>query len=83
MNDLQVQFTHPGDDQLAGLLVGETAEGGILFSEPLQALRPTVSRSALVLGSTAIADDRLREGRRFEQHLEALITEGVARGDIA
>ena len=35
-NDLEVKFAHPGDDSLAGILVGEDAEGGILFGKALK-----------------------------------------------
>ena len=37
-DDFQVQLAHAGDDELAGFLVGEAAEGRVFLGQALQAL---------------------------------------------
>jgi hypothetical protein len=80
-NDLEVQLAHAGDDQLSGLLVGETAEGRILLREALETFRHLV---AIVFGLrlNRHADDRLGEGRRLEQYVELLVAQRIARRDV-
>src|SRR5207247_1916141 len=59
-DDLQMQLAHAGDDELAGLFVGETAESWIFLSEALQAFTHFFAIS-LGLRLNRHRDDRLRE----------------------
>ena len=79
--DLQVELAHPGDDGLAGLLVGPDLEGRVLLGQPpdggaelvLVRLGPRLDRHV---------DDRRRERHRLQDHLVALIAERVARARV-
>src|ERR1022692_955983 len=74
---LKVQLAHPGDDGLAGFLVGPDLEGRVLLGQPLDrdaelvlvALGPRLDRDV---------DHRRGEGHRLEDHLLGLVTERVA-----
>ena len=80
-DDLQVQLAHAGDDELAGFLVGEAAEGRVFLRQALQALAHLVA-VRLGLGLDGHRDDRLGEGRRLEQDFEVLVAQRVAGGDV-
>src|ERR1035438_4596372 len=75
--DLEVEFTHPRDDGLAGLVVGADLEGRVLFGEPLDgdaelvlvALGPRLDRDV---------DDRRRERHGLQDDLLGRVAEGVA-----
>ena len=77
-NDLEMQLTHAGDDRLAGLLVGEDAEGWIFFGEALKCIRH-LFLIELGLGLDGHRDDGIGERRRLEQDRIILIAERVAR----
>src|ERR1035438_7070444 len=81
-DDFQMQLAHARNDELAGFLVGETAERRIFFREPLQAFGQFV---AILLGLRfdGHGNNWFREGRRFERHVEILIAQRVTGGDVA
>ena len=81
-DDVQMQFAHAGDDQLAGFVVGEDTERRILLSQALQCLGHLVAIGAGV-GLDRHRDDRFGEGRRLEHHVEYLVAERVAGGNVA
>ena len=81
-DDFQVQFTHAGDDQLAGFFVGEAAERRVFFRQALQAFGHLVA-ILLRLRLHGHADDGFRERRRFERHVEILVAQRVTGGDVA
>src|SRR5664280_1136414 len=62
---LEVELAHPGDDRLAGLLVGVDAEGRVLLGEPLDG-DPQLLLVGLRLGLDGLLDDRVRELHRLE-----------------
>ena len=75
--DLEVKFTHTGDDRLAGLIIRVNAEGWILVREAL-------NRDAqLILVTLGLRldrdlDDRGRECHRFEDDWVRWITERLS-----
>ena len=77
-----MQLAHAGDDQLAGLFIGEALEGRIFFSQTLQTLRHLIL-VGLRLRLDGHADDWLREGRGLEGDVEVLVAKGIAGGDVA
>ena len=81
-DDFQVQFTHARNDELAGLFVGEATEGRIFFRQALETFGQLV---AVLLGLRfhGHADDRFREGRRFEGHVEVFVAQRITGGDVA
>ena len=81
-DDFKVKLTHSSDDQLPRFLVGEAAKRRIFFREALQAFGHLV---AILLGLRldGHADDRLRERRRFERHVEIFVAQSVASSDVA
>ena len=81
-DDFQMQLAHARDDELAGLLVGETTERRVFLGQPLQAFGHLVA-VLLRLRLDGHADDRLGERRRFERHVKILVAQRVAGGDVA
>ncbi len=80
-DDFEVQLAHAGDDGLAGLFVGEDAEGRVFLGEALK----RVGHLLLVelgLRLDGHADDGIGERRRFEQDRVILIAKRVAGGDV-
>ena len=80
-DDFEVQLAHAGDDRLAGVLVGEDAEGRIFFREALEG-DAHLFLVDLGLRLDGHRDNRLREGRRLEEDREIFVAERVAGGDI-
>src|SRR5437660_564661 len=80
-DDLQVQLAHPGDDGLAGFLVGAHAERRVL-------LREAVERHAhllligLGLGLDCHVDHRFREHHLLEDDDLVRIAQGFTGGDV-
>ena len=68
------KLAHAGDDRLAGLFVGEDAEGRIFLCQALQ----RVGHLLLVelgLRLNGHRDDRIGEGRRLQQDRVILVTQ--------
>ncbi len=80
-DDLQVQFTHAGNDGLAGFLVGLDHEGRVLFGEPAEGEREFFLVE-LGLRFDGHRNDRFREGGRLEHHVVIVGGERVAGGDV-
>ena len=78
-DDLEVELAHPGDQRLAGLLVGAHAEGRILLGQALQA-RAELVLVALRLRLDRDRDHRVRERHRLEHDRRGVDGERVARG---
>ena len=90
-DDLEVELAHPGDHDLAGLLIGLDPEGRVLrhqLAEPLTELLLV----GLGLRLDGQRDDRLREVHRLEHDRVPLVADRVAgrdrleadrRGDVA
>ena len=76
-----MELTHARDDQLARVFVGEAAERRIFFRQALQTFGHLIT-IRLRLRLDRHADDRLREGGRLQHHVERLVTQGVAGGDV-
>ena len=81
-DDFQMQFAHARNDKLAGVLVGKAAEGGVFLRQALQAFAQFLA-VRLCFRLDRHADDRLGESGRLEHHIEFLVAQRVARGDVA
>ncbi len=79
--DLEVELAHPGDDRLAGLLVGLDPEGRVLLGQREQGLGQLVL-VGLGLGLDGHVDDRLGEGQRLEHHRLVGVAQGVPGGGL-
>src|SRR6202453_5216984 len=78
---LEVEFTHPGDDRLAGFLVGPDLEGRVLFGEPLdRGAQPLLV--ALGLRLDGHVDDRRRERHRLQDARRLDRGQRVSRGGV-
>ncbi len=76
-----MQFTHAGDDGLAGFRVGEVTEGRVVLRRALQG----EAEPFLVLprlGLDGHRHDRVREGRRCHKHRSIFRTQRVTRDYI-
>ena len=80
-DDVQMQLTHAGNDQLAGLFVGEHPEGRVFLGKSLQRLGHLFAVAAGVW-LHGHRDHRLREGRRLEHHVQFLVAKCVTGGDV-
>ena len=80
-NDFEVQLAHAGDDRLAGVFVGEDAEGRIFFRQALQS-DAHLFLIDLGLRLDGHRDNRVREGRRDEEDRMIFVAERIARRDI-
>ena len=76
-----MEFTHAGDNGLAGFFVGLNAEGGVFFGEFLKAYAELVE-VFLGFGLNGDADHRFGEVHGFEHDGRIFGTEGVAGADI-
>src|SRR5581483_10369845 len=81
-NNLQVQFAHPGNNQLAGFFVGEATEGRIFFGQALQTFAHLFAIS-FGLGFDRHRNNRFRERWGLEHDLEVLVAQSVTRGDVS
>ena len=80
-DDLEVQFTHPGDDRLAGFLVSVHAERRVFLGEALQRDAHLLLID-LGLRLDSDGDDGVREHHLLEGDRFVFGTEGVTGGDI-
>src|SRR5690606_429449 len=80
-DDIQVQFTHTGDDGLTSLFVGLDAEGRIFLSQLAQSNTHLLLVS-LGLGLHCHGDNRLRELHALENQLVVDVAQGVTSGDV-
>ena len=80
-DDLQVEFTHSGNDRLPGFLVGLDHEGRILFGETAEC-HAQFFLVGFGTGFDGHRDDRFRESRGLENHVVVFGGEGIAGGDI-
>ena len=79
--DLEVELAHPGDDRLAGLLVGLDPEGRVLLGQREQGLGQFVL-VGLGLRLHGHVDHRLGEGQRLQDDLVVGVAQGVAGGGL-
>ena len=80
-DDVEVEFTHTGDDGLTTLLVGTDGEGRVFLSQ----LSETVvefGHVGLALRLNGNRDNRVGEGHRLQHDGLILVAEGVTRTDI-
>ena len=80
-DDVQVQFTHTGDDGLATLLVGLDGERGIFLCELRKTGRKLVE-VLLGLGLYCDTNHGIGELHRFEYDGGAFVGEGITRADV-
>ena len=81
LKDLEVQFSHSGDDGLAGFLVAADDEGGIFLGEAGQG----EGHLLLIGGGPGFhghGDDGLGKSRGFEHDAEPGFGDGIAGGDV-
>ena len=78
---ISVQLTHPGDDRLAGFLVGVHAERRVFLGEALQRDAHLLLVD-LGLRLDSDGDDGVREHHLLERDRLVFGTEGVTGGDI-
>ena len=79
--DVEMQFTHAGDDRLAALFVGLDAEGRILGSEAVER-EAHLFLVALGLRLDRDLDDRIGEFHALQDDRLQRVAERVARGDV-
>ena len=63
--NIEMQFAHSSDDHLVGFLIGEDAEGWVLFTEALKRFAEFVRRTSIG-GSHSHLDDRVWDKHVFE-----------------
>ena len=80
-DDLQMKLAHASDDGLAGLFIGVSLEGRVLFSQ-LGESDTHLFLTSLGLRLDRDTDNRVRELHRLEDDRVLLITERVARGGV-
>ena len=78
---MSVQLAHPGDDRLAGLLVGSDLEGRVLLGQTLDR-RAELLLILLGPGLDRHVDDRRGEAHRLEDDRCLQAAERVAGGGV-